>query len=287
MNDFRWCQCPLCGSDRLRLAGAIDYRKPIMFSTGPVELWRTPELFECGRCASWFTQNIIPKATAFELYCSGNSSAKWPRDVTLVESKHKGIIQRLDHYFRASVRVLDIGCNTGVLLDYARSKECDTTGVEPSVASQAVLLGKGHKVFSSIEQVVGKYDVITAFDLVEHLYDLPGFFKSVSNLLTERGVLVLLTGDIGSLTARWTGKNWWYLKAPEHIVFPSRKFLENVEGFKLISIDETYAALGYDRKLILALMSYLKNLLLFRPYVGLPSFGPDHMLVTLGKGGES
>jgi len=254
-----------------------------MFSTLAIDLERNPELYECKVCKSWFTQNIVREDAAFEMYCQGQSCDKWPRSVGFAEGKHRSILRRLDQYFHEGKKVLDIGCNTGILLDYAHAKGCTTAGVEPSLASRDILFGKGHVAFPSIESVTEKYDVITAFDLVEHLYDLPSFFKIAENLLVRGGVILLLTGDIRSLSARLSNEHWWYLKAPEHIVFPSRSFLHNIAGFELVSIDETYASVGYERSLFLGVAQYIRKSLFVGRYDGLPSLWPDHMLVVLNK----
>lgn len=285
-NDFCWLQCPFCQSGEMRLVGDIAYRRPVKFSTYVIALQKTPELHECLACSSWFTQNIVREAAAFEMYCNGQSSEKWPRSVGFTEEKPANIIRRLDLYFAKGKRVLDIGCNTGVLLDYARSRGCITGGVEPSDVSRGILAGKGHEAFNSMTNIVGKYDVITAFDVVEHLYDVPAFFRKSADLLTEGGAVLFLTGDISSLSVRLSGRHWWYLKAPEHIVFPSRAFLKNVPDFEIASTDATYASLAYKRALPLGLAHYVRKLLFIGSYDGLPSLGPDHMLVALRKAGR-
>src|SRR5690606_27806617 len=118
------------------------------------------------------------------------------------------IVSRLSTYFLPENKIIDIGCNTGVLLDFAKSKGCITFGVEPSQSSQEILRSKGHAYYSSLLNVTDKYDVVTAFDLVEHLHDLNNFLKNVYQILNEKGYLIILTGDVTSVSARLSNNNW-------------------------------------------------------------------------------
>ena len=282
-NDCRLVECPLCHSSEIFFVGSIIYREPTMFSTNQVKLEKPPELYECKVCNSSFTQNIVREQVAYKMYSEGSSADKWPRDTSLVEEKHTNIIARLDKYFLKEKRVLDIGCNTGILLDYARSRGCLTYGIEPSSASLEVLRNKGHIAFPSIESTSEKYDVITAFDLIEHLYDVSGFLNRTWELLADGGEIILLTGDIQSFTARLAKEHWWYLKAPEHIVFPSVKYVSRTNGYRLVSVDKTFASVGYERSYAIGLIRYVMCVFMRKDYVGLPSLGPDHVLVTMKK----
>lgn len=283
MNTFQWTACPLCGGNKIDQIGAIDYRKPILFSTQEIELERTPLLFECRKCESWFTQNIVPQELAFAMYQSGASSEKWADTPPVSEGKSANIIARLDEHIDAGMTVLDVGANTGELLDHARSRGAVTFGVEPSEASREVLLRKGHQVFSHLNEVTGTFDVVTAFDLVEHHYDIPEFMGWVRDRLKPGGMFILLTGDNHSLSARLSRQRWWYLKAPEHIVFPSETYLARTEGFRLISKDSTFASRGYEKGKVMQYLQYVRKNLFMGGYDGLPSLGPDHMLLTFSR----
>lgn len=283
MNTFKWSACPLCKSQEIHEIGLIDYRKPIMFSTRAIKLAHDPMLMGCEICKSWFTQNIVPESVALSMYQSGSSSDKWPNTPPLAEGKSRNILDRLACHFGPGKKILDVGCNTGELLDHARSVGATTFGVEPSTVSRRVLTGKGHQTFSSLDEVNDRFDVITAFDLVEHLYDLPGFMGRVRNLLADDGTLIILTGDNNSLSARKSRQHWWYLKAPEHIVFPSQSYFKDVAGFQLLSTDATYASVGYQRSKIVQWLQFARKTFLNGTYEGLPSLGPDHMLLTLRK----
>lgn len=286
-NLHRFDACVLCGSDDIKHMGSIDYRTPIMFSTTPITLTKTPELSSCEACNSWFSQNIISDNQALLLYSMGSSEEKWPRYVAFEKTKNDKIISALNDYLMPNGKVLDVGCNTGMLLDYAKKRGCKTYGVEPSAASRKTLESKGHISFKNIQDVSGGYDVITAFDLVEHLYDIPKFFRSMHALLKEGGVLIILTGNPQSLSAKISSNNWWYLKAPEHIVFPSLKYIQSVSGYKLINHIYSYASLGYERNIFISIAQLIRKTVMRASYIGLPSIGPDHFLAIMKKCNKS
>lgn len=285
MNPFQWDVCPLCGGGNVHEIGPIAYRQPIRFSTREIALAYTPMLFECDGCDSWFTQRIIPQATAFSLYETGASSEKWANTPAFTEGKSRNIVDRLKQHITTGKKVLDVGANTGELLDHARALGAETTGVEPSEASRKILSNKGHQNFRRLEDVGGTFDVITAFDLLEHLYDVPDFLRRVHQLLAPEGVLILLTGDRRCLSAEKSRQNWWYLKAPEHIVFPSENYLSSVPGFQLLTKDSTYASVGYECAKIVQWIQFVRKSIFKDGYDGLPSLGPDHMLLSLKKTG--
>ncbi len=59
------------------------------------------------------------------------------------------------------------------------------------------------------------YDVVTAFDIFEHLYDPSQAFRNIRNLLAPGGYLILETGNAGAVR-QGSLKNWYYLSYFEH-----------------------------------------------------------------------
>jgi SAM-dependent methyltransferase len=281
-NDSRYEHCPLCASPDIRRRGEIKYPSPLMYSTHEIALVKTPEFWSCRRCGSGFVQNTIHESVAEGLYAHGAGRERWAAE-PVEKSKHREILDVLDSFFKKERTVLDIGCNTGELLDYAKERGCRTCGVEFCLSSREKLAGKGHASFPALETVVDYYDIITAFDLVEHLYDVPGFLGDCRRKLRKDGGIVLLTGNISSLGARLAGPRWWYLGYPEHIVFPSRRYFSHFSGFTMERWIPTYASLGYEQSLLRSIYGFLYGILQ-GSYAGLPSPGPDHMLVILKNG---
>jgi 2-polyprenyl-3-methyl-5-hydroxy-6-metoxy-1,4-benzoquinol methylase len=94
--------------------------------------------------------------------------------------------------------VLDIGCNDGSFMDDARSFGLKISGVEYSCEALSFFSIKEHKVFSYLDEADSSSDLITAFDLVEHLYDISSFLAKCKDLLVPRVALLLLRATLSA-----------------------------------------------------------------------------------------
>ena len=281
-NHLRHEVCPLCHSVQIESLGMLDYVGQIRFSTCEIELRTKPELWRCRSCGSGFVQNIIDEQNSQHIYSMSTAGDRWSTQ-PFERNKTRIVVRRLHALFRPGMRLLDVGANTGELLDFAQQAGCLTAGLEYSDSSRSILRDKGHVSHASFAEVGSGYDVITAFDLVEHLYDVPSFLRLCHERLADGGRLVVLTGDIEAQSARLAAEHWWYVQYPEHIVFPSRTYMGSLPLYRLQSLHRTYASVGYQRTGLLGFAQMLRKRLQGRHYNGLPSLGPDHMLVVLEK----
>jgi len=87
---------------------------------------------------------------------------------------------------------LDIGCNIGVLLSYARKRGWDTKGVEIST-DMAEHCRKERKldVTGDINEVDGEYNLISLIDVLEQLLNPFETLKKLKKLLTQEGIIVI------------------------------------------------------------------------------------------------
>jgi SAM-dependent methyltransferase len=260
----------------------LKYRGKVSFSTHDIELCNIPELWKCRECGSRFVQNIVAADTAKKLYSTGQAGDRWPSK-TFEEEKTLELVRCITGIAERGGSVLDVGCNTGEFLDFALGYGSVTAGVEFSCASREELRRKGHCVYSALEDVPGKYDVITAFDVVEHLYDVPAFIGSCIEKLSEKGRLVFLTGNIDCVSAKLSGTQWWYAQFPEHVVFPSKRFFFNYSGLRVEEWLSCYPGKWADCPKYKGFISMLNGLLRRGAYTGLPSPFPDHVLIVLRK----
>lgn len=280
LNDLRRSTCPLCDSVRLVRIGDIAYAPTVQFSSIPVNLEGVPELWKCSECGSAFVQNVLPEEAARELYSLGDSTSRWST-MAFEQQKPQEIVGELSRLFTAGKEHLDVGCSAGNLLDFAKERGCLTTGMDYSSTTRDFIEQKGHAWFPSFKALEAKtFDVITAFDLIEHLYDVRAFLQECCGRLRPGGRLVILTGNIDSLSAKISREHWWYAAYPEHIVFPSAQFFRAHSRYRLERLIPTYASKAYRIPLSGRIRGIVSGILR-GCYRGLPAVGPDHMLLTL------
>jgi cyclopropane fatty-acyl-phospholipid synthase-like methyltransferase len=149
--------------------------------------------------------------------------------------------------------LLDIGAYIGVFVEVAAQSGWDAWGVEPSDWASAEAQRHGLNVISGTQhapELAGRqFDVVTMWDVIEHVNDPRGEVRHSYKLLKPGGVLVLHTMDIDSLTARLMGSRWPWLM-DMHLHYFSQKtmraMLEDV-GFEVIwsGTQGRYLRLGY------------------------------------------
>lgn len=118
-------------------------------------------------------------------------------------------------------RLLEVGCAYGHFLAAARDRGYDVTGVEFSAAAAEharTRLGlRVHTAQVTDAPLAGRFDVICAWDTLEHVPDPVAFWRAVRELLADDGVVLFSTPYVSSLPARLLRTRWWTLKPTEHI----------------------------------------------------------------------
>lgn len=118
-------------------------------------------------------------------------------------------------------RLLEIGSGHGQFLDAARTAGYDVTGVELSETASAHArdsLGLTvHSTQLADAPLEGRFDVVCAWDTIEHVPDPVEFWAAVRRLVADDGVVLFSTPYFSSLPSRLLRQRWWTLKPTEHI----------------------------------------------------------------------
>jgi len=125
--------------------------------------------------------------------------------------------------------LLDIGCNTGFFLEEAKSYFNEIEGHEKDVAMSKYTEEKFNiKTYTcDLCELNKTYDVITLFDVVEHIEQPLLFLKDAKKLLKSKGIMLIYTPNYRSLSFEILGKNCNHLY-PGHVVMFSKKTVEYI-----------------------------------------------------------
>lgn len=121
-------------------------------------------------------------------------------------------------------RLLDAGCGPGYFVRAARDAGFDACGVEVSryaveFARRELGVDVRHGTVPGADLPAGRFDVVTMWDVIEHLPDPLAALRAVAEVLRPGGVVMLSTGDYASLVARLSGRHWHLFNLPEHLWF--------------------------------------------------------------------
>jgi len=209
-----------------RLCGADDYRR-LVTKLGY-------DVVRCRRCGLVFVWPQPRPEDLEALYSSGAYHAEMDE-----AERRQWAEQRLDEIeplIPAPGRLLDVGCSRGYLLEAARERGWQVAGVEINRRSVEVARSRGLEVhcgdIATAPFPPETFDLVTAFDVIEHVPSPGGFLATVRQLLRPRGLLVLTTPNISGLVPRCTywlvGRTigaWEHPTPPGHLVQFSRHTL--------------------------------------------------------------
>lgn len=106
--------------------------------------------------------------------------------------------------FPAGIRVLDIASNDGSLLAEFAGRGCDCWGIEPAAGLAARFVHARIKVYNGYwgeeaADLVGKFDVITAFNVLAHTADPLTFLALAREALAPGGTIWVQTSQSGMI----------------------------------------------------------------------------------------
>jgi SAM-dependent methyltransferase len=199
-------------------------------------------------------------------------------------------IENLINPLKHSLSICDVGCNSGEFLKML-NVSWKKYGVEPSFRALDTLKTEDIDIFHGTlsHSPFDRYsmDVITYFDVFEHLDDPKQEIEVAKSFLAPNGKIVILTGNATSLTAKLAGATWSYLKQTGHICIASEKAITTAlknAGFNNIfihRISHPYSRQIFDY-IILMLMAKIFNnpskIKIFNREYTVPLF-QDHMLI--------
>lgn len=122
---------------------------------------------------------------------------------------------------RSARRILDVGCSLGFFVEEASARGWDAHGVdlEEDVVAECTTRGLHCQRYDGLALPFpdASFDVLTAWHVIEHVYDVSATLTEWGRVLRPGGLLVIATPDASSPRVRKRGASYRRFWAPEHI----------------------------------------------------------------------
>lgn len=270
---FTYNACNICGQSNYKGVYKID--KAYFLNHMP-EAWshyELPdlELVKCTNCSHRFI-SPLPSEQLLDMFY-GNYMTTGKEDFykdhfdTNYEKHYfaqrlSGYIEEIANFCPPKANLLDVGCSTGIFLDIAQKRGFECYGIEiNSEAANFAQMEFGLSVYRrKLEELTlpsEGFDIITLWDLIEHLRLPSEFLGEIHRILKKEGILVLETPNINSLLHQTalmiyyaTFKNWaspmriYNIHHLHYFSDATIKSLLKYNGFQVIKVTKDQTNLG-------------------------------------------
>lgn len=265
--------CNLCGRDdtfvRFPATTEPDALRVDAFRCTHSGYGHHPQIVQCRHCGLVYANPRWPADVVLDAYTA-------VEDETYVEER-AGRELTFRHHLRQMQRIigppdgrrlLDVGAYIGVFVEVATAAGWRAEGVEPSAWAAAVAQRRQLNVqvgtLDSAGLAEASFDVITLWDVIEHLADPAAELARARRLLRPGGWLIVHTMDIDAPFARLAGRRWPWLM-DMHLYYFSRQTLREMHarhGFEVVwqGAQGRYLRLGYLASRVAGLQSSLGRL---------------------------
>ena len=225
------------------------------------------DLVACGHCGLAFIANPPDENAIAALYAGGDDYHSALLDPGHpVFARMQAIARQHMRFLRRSIptptglKLLDVGCSSGLFLNEARAAGFAVKGAELSATTSGFARDHfGLEVHTGDWRDAGhaeaSFDVITLLDVIEHLADPLAELVAIRRLLKPGGLLLQSTPDIDGLFPRLSYKlanrldYWPHPEPPHHLFQFSRRTLAALTekaGYKTLRADQTRIGLDYS-----------------------------------------
>jgi 2-polyprenyl-3-methyl-5-hydroxy-6-metoxy-1,4-benzoquinol methylase len=185
-------------------------------------------LVKCIDCSLVFTSKIPTIDQLTKHY--GN----YPRFNSLSPITEKRYNELLDKFekFRSTNNLIDLGCSNGLFLECAKKRGWNVYGTEYDPKCVEIGKLKDITIFKSDqlpkELFELKFDVVTSFEVIEHINNPLEEMEFVNKLVRTGGAVYITTPNFNSISRFYLRNNWNVIEFPEHLTYYTSKTLNKL-----------------------------------------------------------
>lgn len=260
---FETISCPLCGSPKFKVIYPSKYPEQVLkddllqmyCSSSDQKL--LDQMVSCSSCSLVYLNPRINPAIILESYSSSVDPTFVKQNLMRIrtfDNELRQIIKQFGIKAARNKRVLDIGCAGGAFLKAAQGMGFNTVGVEPSTwlceyGKNEYGLDLRPGVLADHDFNAASFDIISLWDVVEHLPMPHKVLARVNTLLKDDGLLIINYPDYNSWAARFLGAKWPFLLSVHLFYYTPQTIEIQLEqcGFEIIQMKPYWQALelGY------------------------------------------
>lgn len=183
------------------------------------------ELLKCSNCGFIFCLKI---PTQLELKNNYQNYRYGINSITI--KRYEALLDRFENY-RINNNILDVGCGEGYFLEIAKKRGWNVYGTEYLDATiekciqKGISCSQGSLINTNYDQSF-TFDVITSFEVIEHINNPIEEYSKAYQLLRKGGLLYVTTPNFNSLSKLIHGKKWRIVEYPEHLCYYTPKTLD-------------------------------------------------------------
>jgi SAM-dependent methyltransferase len=193
------------------------------------------DLVKCANCGFIFIKRIASPEELENHYKVYNYSSRKKISPVTIQRYHE-LLDGFEKY-RKHNRILDVGCGTGWFLEVAKERGWEVFGTEFSEAAVSLCQEYGLNVVQGAlhEELFEKqsFDVITSFEVIEHIDNPLQDVQIISSLLRKGGLFYCTTPNFNGLLRYIYKADYSIINYPEHLSYYTPKtfdFLMNKHG---------------------------------------------------------
>ncbi len=227
------------------------------------EYYPTKPLVRCQNCAFVFMKPI-PTQKELELFYSDYDYAEQGYLSELTIKRYHELLDEFEQY-KQTKNILDVGCGRGWFLIEAQKRGWKVYGTEYSKKAIELCTAQGIEMKQGVLRASDfkeTFDVITSFEVIEHINNPVDEISQVSQLLRKQGLFYCTTPNFNSLNRYYLKSDYNVIHYPEHLSYYTKKTLKNLmkaHGFRPLkvlttgfSFSRVKSSKGEDEKLISA-----------------------------------
>ncbi|MBM3702828.1 MAG: class I SAM-dependent methyltransferase [Actinobacteria bacterium] len=246
VDNFIKINCPACSGEKFTKAFTKDLFTYVL----------------CNQCRTLFVNPRPQYEVLNQFYAKSPSTKYWvkyffkpvmeARRNKIFKPRAEQISQKFPEFKNG--RIGDIGAGFGLFLEELRKiwGNAEYVAIEPSVEMEKICREKGLIVIPDMLEDIKdwneKFDVLTSFELFEHLYNPHNFLKKVNKLLKKGGYFIMTTLNVQGFDIQLLWEQSKSVSPPHHLNFfnpDSIRCLMEKNNFQVISI-KTPGKLDWD-----------------------------------------